>query len=186
MVLLANNFVGIEHADDETIATLVRIGELQHKIEIDNPEIDPKKIKIVVELLDPKHHDVIKSFGVHNVIISNRLTSKMITQFSFESSLYGLFLELLVKNREAGSSSNSILNNNMYTLHVKDCFEEIPKDITAYDLVRSMFESSIKDGKYVIVIGIIDEEGKITLFDRDQMGIKPSITENSQMILFHL
>ena len=136
MVLLANNFVGIEHADDETIATLVRIGELQHKIEIDNPEIDPKKIKIVVELLDPKHHDVIKSFGVHNVIISNRLTSKMITQFSFESSLYGLFLELLVKNREAGSSSNSILNNNMYTLHVKDCFEEIPKDITAYDLVR--------------------------------------------------
>ena len=185
-VLLSNNEISIEHADDDTIATLVRVRELQEIMAKNNPEIDINKIKIVVEILDPKHHDVVKSFNVHNVIISNRLTSKMITQFAFESSLFDLYLEMVVKNSQVGANAQTSLTSDMYTLKIEDCFKEIPKDITAYDLIRSVFEASIKDGKYVIVVGYIDKNGVITLFDRDQAQIKPSLTEGSQLILYHI
>ena len=185
-VLLSNNFLDIAHADDETIATLVRIRELQGLIEKEHPDIDGTKIKVVVELLDPKHHDVIKSFDVHNVIISNRLTSKMITQFAFESSLYGLYLEMLVKNAKAGSSKNSLLNNQMYSMKVSEIFEKIPENITAFDLVRSIFEQTLNNGKYVIVIGIIDKMGKITLFDEHQMEINPNLDKDAQLIMYKI
>ncbi len=185
-VLLSNNEVSIEHADDETIATLVRVRELQALMVKNNPEIDVNKIKIVVEILDPKHHDVIKSFNVHNVIISNRLTSKMITQFAFESALFDLYLEMVVKNSDVEANAQTSLSSDMYTLKIEDCFNEIPQDITSYDLIRSVFEASAKAGGYVIVVGYIDKDGAITLFDRDQAQIKPNLTAGSQLILYHI
>ena len=185
LVLLSNNEKSVEHADDETIASLVRVRELQSVIAKNNPEINVNNIKIVVEILDPKHHDIIKSFNVHNVIISNRLTSKMITQFAFESTLFDLYLNMLVKNDDLSQGRKMDINSDMYTLKVSECFKEIPEDITAYDLIRSVFESSIKGDKYVIVIGTIDENGVITLFDKDQMEIKPKLTKDTKLILYH-
>ena len=185
LVLLSNNEKSVEHADDETIASLVRVRELQSVIAKNNPEINVNNIKIVVEILDPKHHDIIKSFNVHNVIISNRLTSKMITQFAFESTLFDLYLNMLVKNDDLSQGRKMDINSDMYTLKVSECFKEIPEDITAYDLIRSVFESSIKGDKYVIVIGTIDENGVITLFDKNQMEIKPKLTKDTKLILYH-
>ena len=185
LVLLSNNEKSVDHADDETIASLVRVRELQSVIAKNNPEINVNNIKIVVEILDPKHHDIIKSFNVHNVIISNRLTSKMITQFAFESTLFDLYLNMLVKNDDLSQGRKMDINSDMYTLKVSECFKEIPKDITAYDLIRSVFESSIKGDKYVIVIGTIDENGVITLFDKNQMEIKPKLTKDTKLILYH-
>ena len=185
LVLLSNNEKSVDHADDETIASLVRVRELQSVIAKNNPEINVNNIKIVVEILDPKHHDIIKSFNVHNVIISNRLTSKMITQFAFESTLFDLYLNMLVKNDDLSQGRKMDINSDMYTLKVSECFKEIPEDITAYDLIRSVFESSIKGDKYVIVIGTIDENGVITLFDKNQMEIKPKLTKDTKLILYH-
>ncbi len=185
LVLLSNNEKSIDHADDETIASLVRVRELQSIILKNNPEINIKNIKVVVEILDPKHHDIVKSFNVHNVIISNRLTSKMITQFAFESTLFDLYLDMLVKSEDLSQQKRMDINSDMYTLKATECFKEIPQDITAFDLIRSVFEASIKDGKYVIVIGVIDENGVITLFDKNQKEIKPKITKDTKLILYH-
>ncbi len=185
LVLLSNNEKSIDHADDETIASLVRVRELQSIILKNNPEINIKNIKVVVEILDPKHHDIVKSFNVHNVIISNRLTSKMITQFAFESTLFDLYLDMLVKSEDLSQQKRMDINSDMYTLKATECFKEIPQDITAFDLIRSVFEASIKDGKYVIVIGVIDENGVITLFDKNQKEIKPKMTKDTKLILYH-
>ena len=185
LVLLSNNEKSIDHADDETIASLVRVRELQSIILKNNPEININNIKVVVEILDPKHHDIVKSFNVHNVIISNRLTSKMITQFAFESTLFDLYLDMLVKSEDLSQQKRMDINSDMYTLKATECFKEIPQDITAFDLIRSVFEASIKDGKYIIVIGIIDENGVITLFDKNQKEIKPKITKETKLILYH-
>ena len=185
LVLLSNNEKSIDHADDETIASLVRVRELQSIIIKQNPEINIDNIKVVVEILDPKHHDIVKSFNVHNVIISNRLTSKMITQFAFESALFDLYLDMLVKSEDLSQQKRMDINSDMYTLKVTECFKEIPTDITAFDLIRSVFEASIKDGKYVIVIGTIDKNGVITLFDKNQMEIRPNLTKETKLILYH-
>ncbi len=185
-VILSSNEVSVSHADDETIATLVRVRELQLRLQREHPEFDLDRIKIVVEILDPKHHDIIKSFNVHNVIISNRLTSKMITQFAFEGSLFNLYLDMLVKDPQAGAASQTDLNNDMYTLRVDECFKEMPPKMSAHDLISSMFESSIKNGRYVILLGLIDKDGKVTLFDKDQDQIVDNLEKDTQLILYHL
>ena len=109
----------------------------------------------------------------------------MITQFAFESTLFDLYLDMLVKSEDLSQQKRMDINSDMYTLKATECFKEIPQDITAFDLIRSVFEASIKDGKYVIVIGVIDENGVITLFDKNQKEIKPKITKDTKLILYH-
>ena len=48
-----------------------------------------------VEIIDPKHHDIVNSYSVNNVVISNRYISKMVAQIGEVDALFDFYEDVL-------------------------------------------------------------------------------------------
>ena len=80
VLILSDDSALNEDIDSNALANLIYVQDIIRSKKAANPDFDEESIDVVVELINPKHHDVVSSYSVNNVVISNRYISKMITQ----------------------------------------------------------------------------------------------------------
>ena len=181
-VLLSDDTVDVSRLDDEMFATLIRTREMIKGLEQTVEGFDSNRISVVTEILNPKHYDVVKSYGVDNVIISNRYTSRMVTQFAFKSSLFEFYKRMGSSFSAFGMNSGGADVNVFYA---GDILKDVPKgEVTAFSLIRQIFNASKRSGNPLVLVGVINEEGKLLVFKGDQRDIKLKISEKTKLVFF--
>ncbi len=186
VLILSDDSALNEDIDARALANLVYVRDIVDNKVRNNPDFDVESVDVIVEIINPKHHDIVNSYSVNNVVISNRYISKMITQISKFEALFDFYNEILTydENPDQGYSSKEI-----YIKKVKRYFDEIPKKTTADQLVRAIYNASIDGEKMglvnpTIAIGYVKPGGVIDIFSGDLTEIEVDLTDRDKLILF--
>jgi hypothetical protein len=128
---------------------------------------------IVVELLDPRHNDIAKSYNVTNTIISNEYISRIMTQLSNNRSLYPLYEDLLTYD----SIDSTEETYEVYAYKAGEIFEEnFPlKFDSKSDFIYSCYQSTQQE---FIVIGIVKNHQ--TIIFKGNLDLKEDIIIDSK------
>ena len=140
----------------------------------------------MVEILNPKHHDVITGYSDNNVVISNRYISKMLTQLSENSLLYDFYNDILSYDSADATVYES---KEVYIKKVSRFFDETPAPCKASELVRAIFNASndeslpVEKRNPAIMLGYVSGK-KVVLFEGDQEKIEVALSPKDKLILF--
>lgn len=186
VLILSDDSALNEDIDTGALANLIDVQDIINKKIAEDPDFDAESIDVIVEIIDPKHHDIVNSYNVNNVVISNRYISKMITQISEYESLFAFYNDILSYD-EAGVDEYE--SKEVYIKKVKRYFNEIPRATNAANLVRAVYEASLdkKVSGFVnptIVLGYVKPGGKLVLFSGDLTQIQVHLEERDKLILF--
>ena len=95
VLILSDDLVSEDEIDAGMLTNLVYVQDIiNDKVEAD-PDFDAGSIDVIAEINDPKHHDVVSSYSVKNVVISNRYISKMITQIGEKEAIFEFYNDIL-------------------------------------------------------------------------------------------
>lgn len=184
VLILSDDAVPTEEMDANALTYLIYVEDLIYKRIEQNKNFDKKTIDVVIEILNPKNTDVVRSYSVDNVVISNRYISKMVTQIGEKESLFELYADILTYDE---ADCESYESKELYVKKVRRFFETIPSKCTAEELIRSVYESSPEDNKS-IVLGYVDAdadtENEVILFSGNQSKIEVELSEWDKIILF--
>lgn len=187
VLILSDDAALNEDIDASALANLVYVRDIINKKVAENPDFDVESIDVIVEIIDPKHHDVVNSYSVNNVVISNRYISKMITQISEFEALFDFYNDIL--SYDSGVQEEGYNSKEVYIKKVKRYFDEIPAETTADKLVHAVYAESINTEKFgysnpTIVLGYVKPGGKMDLFGGDLSQIPVKLEEHDKLILF--
>lgn len=185
ILILSDDSASSEDIDAGALANLVYVQDIIDDKVATLPGFDRERVDVVVEIIDPKNHDVVNGYSVNNVVISNRYISKMITQISEKEALFDFYNDILTYD-DMDSTSDS---KEVYVKKVSRLFTEIPEDCTAEQLIRALFEASIQPDKQgnvnpTLVLGYVKPGGEMVLFGKDQAGVSIHFEEKDKLILF--
>ena len=183
ILILSDDTVLNEDIDANALAHLIYVREIIDRKKM-NPDFDPGSIDVVVEIIDPKHHDIVNSYSVNNVVISNRYISKMIAQIGEVEALFDFYADILSYDENDDSSKE------IYIKKVSRYFEELPGPCTAQQLIRAVLEASIdvslppekRDPN--LVIGYVKKNGEMVIFGGDQSAIEVNLEKTDKLIIF--
>ena len=143
-------------------------------------------IDIIAEAMDPRHVELIRSYDVDNVVISNRYISKMVTQISEDFARYNLYADIMDYDEMETEVYDGI---EIYIKKAGEYFSELPpKNVPVDTLIRSVYEASRRfwgsEMDFAMLLGYIDTRGKLTLFGgpRDQRRV--TITAEDRLVVF--
>lgn len=166
VLILSNDALEQKDYDVDVLLTLLMTQDIVKK----------HQAKIVIELLDPKHYDIAKSYRVTNTIISNEYISKMMTQLSKNRFLFPLYQDLLTYDDGIGAEESY----EIYAYQTKDVLNcKFPLSFSSKsELIYSVYKSSdnqfkvigiVKDGKTEIFKGNLDQKDEIKLNENDSI-----------------
>lgn len=186
VLILSDDMATNDNIDAGALTNLVYVRNIIDKKAKENPNFDTKKIDVIVEIINPKHHDIVNSYSVENVVISNRYVSKMVTQISEMEELYDFYNDILSYD-EGGVTSYS--SKEIYVKKVHRYFDQVPAPTTADKFVRALYEESINPEKNqspnpTIALGYVGADGKVVIFGGDLTQIPVALTEKDKVILF--
>lgn len=186
VLILSDDSALNEDIDNGALANLVYVQDIINQKVAENPNFDVESIDVIVEIIDPKHHDIVNSYSVNNVVISNRYISKMITQISEFEELFNFYNDILSYDETNVKVYDS---KEVYIKKVKHYFNEIPEKTTAAELVRAIYNASLdeKTAGFVnptIALGYVKPGGKVVIFNGDLAQITVKLEENDKLILF--
>ncbi len=187
ILILSDDAALNEDIDANALANLVYVQDIIHKKMDRNPKFDPDSIDVIVEIIDPKHHDVVSSYSVDNVVISNRYISKMITQIGEKEAIFDFYCDILTYDT---GETEEYESKEVYAKNVSTFFEEVPAECTAEELIRAVWDASIdrsvpKEKQYpTIVLGYVKPGGKIHLFAGDQSKDRVKLEAEDKIIVF--
>lgn len=187
ILILSDDSALNEDIDSEALANLIYVQDIVNRKIATEPNFNPNSIDMVVEIIDPKHHDIVNSYNVNNVVISNRYISKLITQISEKEALFDFYTDILTYDSEI---SNGFESKEIYVKKVSRYFDEIPQKCTAEQLVRAVFNASVdpslpKDHiNPTMVLGYVKNEGEMVLFAGDQSAIEIELSDKDKLIVF--
>ena len=143
-------------------------------------------IDIIAEVMDPRHVDLVRSYDVDNVVISNRFISKMVTQISEDYARYNLFSDIMDYDEMETDDYDGI---EIYIKKAGAYFSELPpKNVRVDTLIRSVFNASLRfwgsDKDFAILMGYIDTRGKLTLFNGAQDQQTVTLTAEDRLVVF--
>ena len=187
VLILSDDLVPEDEIDAGMFANLVYVQDIiRDKVEA-NPEFDTGSIDVIAEINDPKHHDVVSSYSVKNVVISNRFISKMITQIGEKDAIFDFYQDILEYDDDGGDGYES---KEIYVKKARDFFAGLPAECTADKLIRGVFDSSYDPDEPAekqnisIVLGIVKQDGDICLFSGDQTAINVKVEPTDKVIVF--
>ena len=187
VLILSDDLVPEDEIDAGMLTNLVYVQDIiNDKVEAD-PDFDAGSIDVIAEINDPKHHDVVSSYSVKNVVISNRYISKMITQIGEKDAIFDFFQDILIYDTD---SEDGFESKEVYIKKAKDFFGTLPPECTAEQLIRGVFDSSYdpelppEKQNVSLVLGYVDQNGKIILFGGDQSEIKVKLGQKDKLIVF--
>ena len=143
-------------------------------------------IDIIVEIIDPKHYDIIKSYDINNVVISNRYISKMITQISENYALYSFYADIMTYDDD---NSGEYISKEVYVKRAGDYYSKLPpKGSSLLAFVRNTYDASLRfwgyDADFAILLGYVDTANKMHLFKGDLADQKIELTKDDKLIMF--
>ena len=187
VLILSDDDAPDEDTDANALAYLVYVQDIINRKKKQDPDFDPERIDVVVEIIDPKHHDIVSNYSVNNIVISNRYISKMITQIGEKEAIYSFYCDILTYD---DSNADSYMSKEVYTKKVSLFFDEIPGECTAAELIRAVWSASVDSSvppekrNPTIVLGYVKPGGRITLFDGDQDSITVHLEKQDKIIVF--
>ncbi len=186
VLILSDDSALNEDIDASALANLVYVRDIITKKMKENPAFDVESIDVIVEIIDPKHHDIVNSYSVNNVVISNRYISKMITQISEFEALFDFYNDILSYDDEFSEEYSS---KEIYIKKAKRYFDEMPEETTADCLVRAIYDASIDENKMgfvnpTIALGYVKPGGELKIFGGDLSQIKVKLEEKDKLVLF--
>ncbi len=186
VLILSDDSALNEDTDASALANLVYVRDIITKKIQENPDFDVESIDVIVEIIDPKHHDIVNSYSVNNVVISNRYISKMITQISEFEALFDFYNDILSYDEETSEEYSS---KEIYIKKVKRYFDTLPGETTADQLVRAIYNASIDEERMgfvnpTVALGYVKPGGKVKIFGGDLTQIKVKLEERDKLVLF--
>ncbi len=183
ILILSDDTAQGDEVDSSALANLIYVQEL---IDIKSKEPDYKQdsIDVIVEIIDPKHHDIISGYNINNVVLSNRYVSKMIAQIGEVDALFDFYADILTYDVDGGDSKE------IYIKKVDSFFNELPEECTAYELIRAVLEASVDPSlppekiDPTLVIGYIKPDRTFVIFGGDQESIKVKLDKEDKIIVF--
>jgi hypothetical protein len=143
-------------------------------------DIHQKNVNVVVEIINPKNYDVVRSYSVNNVVISNRYISKLATQLGEKEALFEFYNDILTYD---APGCEVYVSKELYIKEVSEFFKECPGKTTAETFIRAVYEASPEENKS-IVLGYVDVKGQMFLFDGDQRKKEVELTKDDKVIVF--
>ena len=180
ILILSDDTAPQENIDSDALASLVYVRDMIDRKK-DSSDLSGRNIDIVVEIINPKHHDIVKSYSVDNVVISNRYISKMITQISEVESIFDLYHNLLTYDTDASGGYSS---KEIYVKRVGDYFSGLPGKTTADRFVRAVFRASKAQNNITMALGYVRTGCSPVIFRGDLTVIPVELRENDRVILF--
>jgi hypothetical protein len=187
VLILSDDLVTGDEVDAGMFANLVYVQDIiRDKVEAD-PDFDVGSIDVIAEINDPKHHDVVSSYSVKNVVISNRFISKMITQIGEKDAIFDFYQDILEYDDDSADGYES---KEVYVKKAKDFFAGLPTDCTADKLIRGVFDAScdpeipLEKQNVSILLGLVKQSGEIQLFSGDQTMTDVMVGEKDKVIVF--
>lgn len=189
VLVLSDDTALNEDIDANALANLIYVQDIISEKEKNEDDIfKAKYVDIIVEIIDPKHYDIVNSYSTKNVVISNRYISKLVTQIGEKEELYTFFTDILTYDDENVSSFES---KEIYIKKVNRFFTETPGECTIAELIRGVFTASIdpsvpEEYRYPVVpIGYVKkEDGSMVLFGGDQRDQKIRLDPKDKLIVF--
>lgn len=178
VLILSDDSALNEDIDANALTSLVYIRDIINSQKEENPEFDEGSIDVIVEIIDPKHHDIVSSYSVNNVVISNRYISKMITQIGEKDALYEFYNDILTYDTD-----NSFESKEIYVKKVSRFFDEVPGKCTVEEFVRTVYHASA-DMTPAIVLGYIKPGGDLVLFSGDQASMMVELNEKDKLVIY--
>ncbi len=186
VLILSDDSVANEDVDSGALANLIYVREIIDKKVKENPDFDVESIDIIVEIIDPKHHDIVNGYSVNNVVISNRYISKMITQISEYGALFEFYSDILSYDAEGCQTYSS---KEIYIKKVKRYFDSLPQETTADNFIRAVYEESLDENKYgaanpTVALGFVRPGGELKIFGGDLTKLPVKFDDKDKIILF--
>ncbi len=186
ILILSDDAVMNEDIDANALANLIYVQDMVRERKEKNPDFDTESIDIIVEILNPKNHDIVTSYSIDNVVISNRYISKMITQIGEKESIFDFYSDILTYD-----SADAMFNDSkeIYAKRVDEFFEEVPKKCTAAELIRAVYAESTKNNAGLVrhmslVLGYVKPHGRLVLFTGNQNDISVELEPKDKLIIF--
>ncbi|MEA4927357.1 MAG: hypothetical protein VB104_01625 [Candidatus Limiplasma sp.] len=174
ILILSDDTLPPEAYDSYVLTYLIYVREL-----VDSLPQTARAVDIIVEILDPRHSDVVKSYSVENIVISNRYVSRIVLQCGEKDRLYRFYQDVLTYD-EPGRPLSS---KEIYLKRAGDYFVSLPPCMTEAELVQATFTASPADNPNVL-LGVIDIMGVIRLFSGDRRDATVQLCEQDRLIVF--
>lgn len=183
VLILSDDNAPAEEIDSSALANLVYVQDIiNRKLESD-PSFDIGKLDIVVEIINPKHHDIVNSYSVKNVVISNRYVSKMMAQICEKEALYDFYRDILTYDDEEAGEQKS---KEVYIKKVSHYFAKTPDKCTVGEFIRAVFTASIalEPDNPSVAIGYVKGDGSVIIFEGNQDDQTLQLSPQDKIILF--
>ena len=187
ILILSDDAARNEDIDANALANLVYVQDIINAKKRNDPAFDPESIDVIVEIIDPKHHDIVSSYSVNNVVISNRYISKMITQIGEKEALFDFYADILTYDTEEADTYES---KEIYTKKVSRFFDELPKKCTAEEFIRAVYRASTdsslpkKQRNPTVALGYVKPGGRMILFEGNQSEITVELEKEDKLVVF--
>ena len=186
ILILSDDQVPGDAVDANVLANLV-FAQDQIRRRMQEKDFDPGSIDIIAEIIDPKHYDVVSTYSVRNVVISNRYISKMITQIGEKDALFDFYTDILSYDEEDAVQYKS---KEIYIKKASQLLNRMPPPCTVGQLIRGIYEASIdpslppKKRNPTLLLGVVKADGEMILFSGDQNKTSIQIEEQDKLIVF--
>lgn len=180
ILILSDDKAPTEDIDSNALTALIYVCDILESKMQANAAYDPGRMDIIVEILNPKHYDIVNRYGRNNIVISNRYISKMITQIGMKESVFEFYKDILMYDSNSADEFNS---KEIYIKEVESFFAELPPQCSAYDLIRATYAAGPEQNK-PILLGYVDASGQQTLFVGDQKNIQVALAPKDKLIVF--
>lgn len=192
VLILSDDSAPNEDIDANALANLVYIKDIIRNKKENDPDFDEYSIDVVVEIIDPKHHDVVNSYSVNNIVISNRYISKMITQIGEKEALFEFYTDILEYDSasEGDAADAEYDSKEIYVKKVSSFFDELPEECNAMQFVKALYDATndeslpYKKRTPAIALGYVEFGGKTILFSGDLTKIPVKLQEKDKLIVF--
>lgn len=203
ILILSDDSAPNEDIDANALANLVYVQDIIADKKQSDPDFDTESIDVIVELINPKHHDIVSSYSAvqmpqtdqkqkrkraqkyrvsngNNVVISNRYISKMITQIGEKKAIYDFYTDILTYDE---SDAEIFQSKEVYAKKVSAFFDEIPPECTEAQLIRAVWAET-KDWHPTAVLGYVKPGGRVRLFCGDQESHTVRLEPEDKIIVF--
>ena len=180
VLILSDDTASGEDVDESALTYLILVQDVIHnRLEMDS-SFDANAIDVIVEIVDPKNHDIVNQYNMKNVVISNRYISKLIMQVGENKALYDFYQDVLTYDDVGASKTGS---KELYIRKTSAYFSELPKPANATDLIRAIYNCSPDDNKSIL-LGYFCPDGKMILFTGENSNINVALTGDEKLIIF--
>lgn len=187
VLILSDDTALNENIDADALTNLIYVQDIINSKKKSDIGFNVNSIDVIVEIIDPKHHDIVNSYSVNNVVISNRYISKMIMQIGEKEALFDFYTDILTYDTDVSEGYQS---KEIYTKKINRFFNSTPKKCTADELIRAVYKASADKSlpveKYnpTVVLGYVKQGENVVLFNGNQSSIKVELGENDKLIVF--